>query len=450
MSIAVVILAAGNGARMQSDLPKALHQLGGASLLHHTIRSVQALKPHRMIVVASNQDSEQINQEAKKLDPAIEIVVQEHQNGTAHAVGVTKPALADFKGTVIILYADTPLITSHSLQSMIDCRTGYDIVVLGFEAQDPTGYGRLVMSGGTLDRIVEQKDASSSERAINLCNSGLLACDQKILFDLIDKVGNHNATKEYYLTDIVALAKSTGLSSNAVICSAEETLGINTRKELATAEHIFQSRKRIDVMEKGVTLIAPETVFFSFDTDIERDVTIEPHVVFGLGVTIQSGALIRSYSHLEGANIGSGCVVGPFARIRPDTVLGENTKIGNFVEVKAAQISKDAKINHLSYIGDTAVGEATNIGAGSITCNFDGAMKHRTTIGANAFIGSNTIFIAPVTIGDDAITASGTIVTKDVMPKDLAISRSKMTVRNLGADRLRSVLKSRANAKGKK
>ncbi|MCY4305112.1 MAG: bifunctional UDP-N-acetylglucosamine diphosphorylase/glucosamine-1-phosphate N-acetyltransferase GlmU [Aestuariivita sp.] len=447
MSIAFVILAAGKGTRMQSDLPKALHQLGGASLLHHTIRSGQDLNPNRTIVVASNQDSEQIKQEANKINTAIEVITQEHQYGTAHAVSVTKAALADFKGNVIILYADTPLITSQSLKAMINSRSKYDIIVLGFEAQEPTGYGRLVMSGTTLDHIVEEKEANDPERAITLCNSGLLACDRKVLFDLINKVNNNNATKEYYLTDIVALAKSSGLSSTAVICNPEETLGINTREELATAESMFQSKKRIEVLKKGVTLIAPETVFFSFDTDIKQDVTIEPNVVFGPGVTIQSGAVIRSFSHLEGANIGSGCVVGPFARIRPDTILEEYAKIGNFVEVKAAQISKDAKINHLSYIGDTAVGEATNIGAGSITCNFDSVMKHRTTIGANAFIGSNTIIVAPVTIGDGAITASGTIVTKDVMPKDLVISRSKITVRHSGAERLRDILKLRAKAK---
>ena len=297
------------------------------------------------------------------------------------------------------------------------------MIVLGFEAADPGRYGRLVMDGDSLERIVEFKDATEAERAITLCNSGVVCADAALLFDLIDGVGNDNASGEYYLTDIIGLARARGLSVGAVRCPEAETLGINTRAELAAAEAGFQARKRAEAFEDGVTLVAPDTVHFALDTVIGRDAVVEPNVVFGPGVTIESGARIRAFSHLEGCHVSRGAVVGPFARLRPGAELAENVHIGNFVEIKNAILDEGAKVNHLSYIGDADIGAATNVGAGTITCNYDGVFKHRTTIGAGAFIGSNTMLVAPVRVGNHAMTGSGSVITEDVPDEALALSR---------------------------
>ena len=324
---------------------------------------------------------------------------------------------------------------------MAEARKSHDVVVLGFEPADPARYGRLVMSGDRLDRIVEFKDASDEERAITFCNSGVICAGAATLFDLIEAVGNDNASGEYYLTDIVAIANGKGLSATAIACDEAETLGINSRTDLAAAEAAFQARARAEAMENGVTLPAPETVHFAFDTAIGRDTTIEQNVVFGPGVTVETGAHIRAFSHLEGCHVSRGAVVGPYARLRPGAELAEDTRIGNFVEVKNATIDEGAKVNHLSYIGDAHVGSGSNIGAGTITCNYDGLGKHHTEIGENVFIGSNTMLVAPVTVGNGALTGSGSVITKDVPADALAIARAEQVNKPGMARKLFELLK---------
>ena len=326
---------------------------------------------------------------------------------------------------------------------MIAARQTHDLVILGFEAQDPGRYGRLVMDGDMLQRIVEFKDASEAERQITLCNSGLLACDARLLFDLLAQVGNNNAQGEYYLTDIVELAGSQGHKVTAISCDESETLGINSRADLAAADAVFQASARAALLENGVTLMAPDTVYLAFDTMIGRDTLIEPNVVFGPGVTVESGAKIRAFSHLEGCHVSRGAIVGPYARLRPGAELAEDVHIGNFVEIKNAQVDTGAKINHLSYVGDASVGARTNIGAGTITCNYDGFMKHQTTIGADVFIGSDTMLVAPVTVGDSAMTATGTVVTSNVEPDAIAMARAKQENRLGSARKLRDILRAK-------
>lgn len=424
MSIALVILAAGKGTRMASDLPKVLHKVGGAPLLHHAMLSASALEPERAIVV-TGYGAEAVKASAKDFDPDVITVFQEEQLGTGHAVAQAKAALAGFDGDVIVLYGDTPFITSDTLNTMIDARASFDVVVLGFEAADPGKYGRLIMDGGALNRIVEYKDANDEERGITLCNSGVICANARTLFELVDSLENTNAAGEYYVTDVPALANARGLKSTAVTCDEAETLGINSRAELAAAEITFQTRMRHALIEDGVQMQAPDTVFFSYDTVIGRDAEIEPHVVFAPGVTVESGARIRAFSHLEGAHVSRGATVGPFARLRPGAELAEDVHIGNFVEIKNATIDEGAKVNHLTYVGDAEVGARTNIGAGTITCNYDGVMKHKTTIGRDTFIGSNTMLVAPVTVGDEAMTATATTVTKDVPDGAMAIARTE-------------------------
>ena len=439
MNIAVVILAAGKGDRMESAIPKVMHPLGQAPLLIHALRAGQALNPARTIVVTGH-DAENVAHTARQFHHSVECIRQAEQLGTGHAVAQARNTLSNFDGDVVVLYADTPLICPESLQRMIEARAQHDVVVLGFHSHEPSKYGRLVMAGHSLERIVEYKDANTHEKSITYCNSGLLVCEKDRLFELIEDVENTNAANEYYLTDIIAQARSRGLRCTAVTCAEDEVLGINNREELGKAERLFQSQKRSNAAQKGALLIAPDTVFFSFDTEIEHDAVIEPYVVFGPGVTVQSGATIRSFSHVEGAEIRPGCTVGPYARIRSHTTLNDNVRIGNFVELKNAEIARDAKINHLSYIGDANIGEAANIGAGTITCNYDGVMKHHTIIGKEAFIGSNTMLVAPVEVGDNAMTASNTVVTRNVEPDALAIGRSKLTVHKNGARKLRNRL----------
>jgi bifunctional UDP-N-acetylglucosamine pyrophosphorylase/glucosamine-1-phosphate N-acetyltransferase len=446
MSMALVILAAGQGTRMNSDLPKVLHPIGGAPMLVHAIRSGEVLEPARIVVVTGH-GGEAVARAAVDYQPGAEIVVQEDRLGTAHAVAQAKDALAGFDGDVIVLYGDTPFIRPGTLERMQAARAAHDVVVLGFEAADPGRYGRLVMAGETLERIVEFKDATDEERSITLCNSGVVAAQASVLFDLIDGVGNDNAAGEYYLTDIVGLARERGLSAGAVTCAEAETLGINSRAELAGAERLFQERMRAEALEDGVTLVAPETVFFAFDTVVGRDTVVEPNVVFGPGASVESEAHIRAFSHLEGCHVSRGAVVGPYARLRPGAELAEDVRVGNFVEIKASRVDRGAKINHLTYVGDAEVGEDANIGAGTVTCNYDGVMKHKTRIGARAFIGSSTMLVAPVSVGDDAMTGSGSVITQDVEPGALAIGRARQVTKPGLARKLFELLKAQKQKK---
>ncbi|MDF1620113.1 bifunctional UDP-N-acetylglucosamine diphosphorylase/glucosamine-1-phosphate N-acetyltransferase GlmU [Pseudothioclava nitratireducens] len=426
MAIALIVLAAGQGTRMNSDLPKVLHEVGAAPLVGHALAAGRALDPERVIVVAGH-GAEQVTKAVAGLDPDAQTVLQEEQLGTGHAVAQALPALDGFEGRVIVLYGDTPFIRPETLEALAEARA--DVTVLGFEAEDPGRYGRLIADGSALERIVEFKDARDKERAISLCNSGVIACDAALLAELVAGLGNDNAAGEYYLTDIVAAARAKGLSAEVVTCDEAETLGINTRAELARAEALFQSRMRAEAMENGVTMVDPETVYFALDTYIGRDVVIGPNVVFGPGVTIESGARIEAFCHLTGCHISRGGTIGPFARLRPGAELAEDVHIGNFVEVKNAILGEGVKVGHLTYLGDAEIGEGTNIGAGTVTCNYDGVMKHRTVIGANAFIGSDTMLVAPVTIGDNALTGSGSVITEDVPSGAVAIERTKQVVK---------------------
>ncbi|WP_170585824.1 bifunctional UDP-N-acetylglucosamine diphosphorylase/glucosamine-1-phosphate N-acetyltransferase GlmU [Ruegeria arenilitoris] len=442
MSTALVILAAGKGTRMNSDIPKVLHPIAQVPMLVHAMRAGSVLAPERTVIVTGH-GAEAVAKVAQAEDEDARIVVQDQQLGTAHAVAQARAALEGFTGDVVVLYGDTPFLQPDTLERMIAARADNDLVILGFEAVDPARYGRLVMKGDALERIVEFKDASDEERAITFCNSGLLACDASTLFDLIDAVGNDNASGEYYLTDVVEIARDRGLKVTAVSCNEAQTLGVNSRADLAAADAVFQARARAELLDLGVTLMAPETVFLAADTVIGRDTVIEPNVVFGPGVTVESGATIRAFSHLEGCHVSRGAVVGPYARLRPGAELAENTRIGNFVEIKNAEIAEGAKVNHLSYIGDASVGAGTNIGAGTITCNYDGVMKHRTVIGENVFVGSNTMLVAPVTVGSGAMTATGTIVTRDVEPDALAVGRAKQENKPGYARKLFEMLKAK-------
>ncbi len=443
MTTALVILAAGKGTRMNSDIPKVLHPIAQTPMLVHAMRAGAALSPERTVIVTGH-GSDAVAKAARAEDETAIVVKQDEQLGTAHAVDQAREALAGFEGDVVVLFGDTPFIEPSTLQRMIDARQSHDLVMLGFDiAEVQPRYGRLIMDGDQLVQIVEYKDATEEQRAIRFTNSGLLACDAKLLFDLIDQVSNENASGEYYLTEIVGIANARGLSATAIKCDEAETLGVDSRADLAAADAEYQARARAELLALGVTLMAPETVYLSADTVIGRDTVIEPNVVFGPGVTVESGATIRAFSHLEGCHVSCGAVVGPYARLRPGAELAENAKIGNFVEIKNAEIAEGAKVNHLSYIGDASVGAATNIGAGTITCNYDGVMKHRTTIGENVFIGSNTMLVAPVTLGDGAMTATGTVVTKDVEPEALAVARSKQENKSGYARKLFEMLKAK-------
>ncbi|WP_299736203.1 bifunctional UDP-N-acetylglucosamine diphosphorylase/glucosamine-1-phosphate N-acetyltransferase GlmU [uncultured Roseobacter sp.] len=442
MKTALVILAAGKGTRMNSDLPKVLHQLAGAPLFVHAMQAGASLAPEHTVVVAGH-GADMVRKAALAYDETAQVVAQTEQLGTAHAAAQARDALAGFEGTAIVLFGDTPFVRHETLDAMMEAQASHDVVILGFEAADPGRYGRLVMAGDTLERIVEFKDADAAERAITLCNSGVVACKAPLLFDLIDAVDNNNASEEYYLTDIVGLARARGLSATVVTCDEAETLGINTRAELAGAEAAFQARARADAFENGVTLPAPETVHFAFDTVIGRDTLVEPNVVFGPGVTVESGVTVRAFSHLEGCHIARGAIVGPYARLRPGAELSEDARVGNFVEIKNARIGTGTKVNHLSYIGDATLGRGTNIGAGTITCNYDGVMKHHTDIGENVFIGSNTMLVAPVHVGDGAMTGSGSVITSDVDADALAIARAPQVEKPGMAAKLFQILKAK-------
>lgn len=424
MSTALIILGAGMGTRMNSELPKVLHPIGGAPMLVHAMRAGEALTPEKTVIVAGH-GAEAVRKAALAYDPEAQTVLQTEQLGTAHAVAQARSALDDFDGDAIVLYGDTPFIRAETLEAMAEARNAHDVVVLGFEAADPGRYGRLITQGDALERIVEFKDATDEERAVTLCNSGVVAAKSSVLFDLVAAVGNDNAAGEYYLTDIIGIARSRGLSATVVRCAEAETLGVNSRAELIAAEADFQARARAAAIEDGVTLLAPQTVFFAYDTYLGRDAIIEQNVVFGPHVTVESGARIRAFSHLEGCHVSQGATVGPYARLRPGAELQENVHVGNFVEIKNAIVAEGAKVNHLTYIGDADIGARTNIGAGTITCNYDGVFKHRTVIGEDAFIGSNTMLVAPVTVGHQAMTASGSVITRDVPDGALGVARAR-------------------------
>ena len=428
MSVSLIVLAAGMGTRMNSEVPKVLHQIGAAPLLHHAMAAGMALDPAQIVVVTGHGAAD-VAKAALAFETSAQTVVQQPQLGTAHAVAQAAPLLADQSGDVIVLYGDTPFIRVETLERMIEARQRHAVVVLGFTAQDPGRYGRLIAEGEDLRRIVEFKEASDEELAISLCNSGVICASVKDMFALVAAVGNDNATQEFYLTDIVEIARTQGLSAGVVRCDEAETLGINTRAQLAQAEAAFQTRMRAEAMEAGVTLTAPETVFFALDTFIGRDTVIGPNVIFGPRVTIESGAEIKGFCHLEGCHISRGASVGPFARLRPGAELAEDVHVGNFVEIKNAILDEGVKVGHLTYLGDAHVGEFTNIGAGTVTCNYDGVMKHRTVIGKNVFIGSDTMLVAPVTVGDGALTGSGSVITQDVPADAIAIGRAKQVNR---------------------
>ncbi|MGJ8616665.1 MAG: bifunctional UDP-N-acetylglucosamine diphosphorylase/glucosamine-1-phosphate N-acetyltransferase GlmU [Sulfitobacter sp.] len=442
MNTALIILAAGKGTRMNSDLPKVLHPIAGSPLLEHAMASGAVLEPKHTVVVAGH-GLEQVRAAALDFDENAVVVEQTEQLGTAHAAAQAKDALAGFDGAALVLFGDTPFMQEETLTKMVAALETHDVVVLGFEPVDTKRYGRLVMNGSALERIVEHKDATEAERRITLCNGGVTACRAPLLFDLISKIGDSNASGEYYLTDIVELACKQGLTATAVTCEESETLGVNSRSDLAAADALFQTRARAALMDDGVTLMAPDTIYLARDTIIGRDTVIEPNVVFGPGVTVESGATIRAFSHLEGCHVSSGGIIGPYARLRPGAELAEDVRVGNFVEIKNARIAEGAKVNHLSYIGDATVGAKTNIGAGTITCNYDGVMKHHTHIGERVFIGSNTMLIAPVSIGNDAMTGSGSVITSDVEPGALALSRAPQVEKPGMARKLFEMLKAK-------
>jgi bifunctional UDP-N-acetylglucosamine pyrophosphorylase/glucosamine-1-phosphate N-acetyltransferase len=441
MPVSLIILAAGQGTRMNSDLPKVLHKVGAAPLLHHAMQAGRTLEPEVTIVVTGH-GAEAVAKAARAFDDEAQTVLQEEQKGTAHAVLQAAPLLQGVPGDALVLYGDTPFIRAETLAAMMEARRRHAVVVLGFHAADPGRYGRLIAKGEDLERIVEWKDASPEERAVTLCNSGVLCADAATLMRLCGAVGNANAAGEYYLPDVVALARAEGLSAGVILCDEAETLGVNTRTELAGAEAAFQARARAEALANGVTLTAPETVFFALDTVVGRDAIIGPNVIFGPGVTMESGAEVKGFCHLEGCHISRGALVGPFARLRPGAELAEDVHVGNFVEIKNAILDEGVKVGHLTYLGDAHVGEHTNIGAGTVTCNYDGVMKHRTVIGKRAFIGSDTMLVAPVTVGDGALTGSGSVITEDVPAEAVAIGRAKQVNKPGLATKLFEKLKS--------
>jgi bifunctional UDP-N-acetylglucosamine pyrophosphorylase / glucosamine-1-phosphate N-acetyltransferase len=423
---AVVILAAGQGTRMRSDAHKVLHPIASRPLLLHLLDRVDALgADKRVVIVGKGRD--QVEQTLDGRD--VQIAHQAEQLGTAHAVQQAKATLAGYDGPVLILYGDTPFVETATLRRMLDRLDGDGgpgVVVLASSPADPLKYGRIILGeGDRIAKMVEFKDATEEERAVRLCNSGMMAVRAKDLFRWLDQVGNDNAAAEYYLPDIVNLAAAEGREAVVIEGDPYEAAGVNSRAELAHLELEWQRRRREQVLDEGATLIDPESVWFAYDTKLGRDVTVEPHVVFGPGVKIADGATIHAFSHIEGATIGAKASIGPFARIRPGTRLGDKTKVGNFVELKKAVIGEGAKVNHLSYVGDASVGPKANIGAGTITCNYDGFGKYQTSIGEGAFIGSNTALVAPVTIGDGAIVGAGSVITRDVEPDSLAIERNE-------------------------
>lgn len=428
-SLLVVVLAAGEGTRMKSRLAKVLHKVAGRTMLHHVLAATRAAGATRTAVVVG-PGREDVAAEATRIVPDAQVFVQTERLGTAHAVLAARAALEQGADDVLVLYADTPLVRPETLARLrAPLAEGAAVAALGFEPEDPTGYGRLVTSGDELVAIREEKDATAAEKAIRFCNAGLMALSGKDALSILDRIGNANSKGEYYLTDAVEIARADGRSAVAAKADVDEVAGVNSRIQLAEAEAILQKRLRLSAMAEGVTLIAPETVFFSADTVLGRDVIVEPNVVFGPGVTVGDDVVIHAFCHLEGAQLAPGVSIGPYARLRPGTRLDEGVRIGNFVETKAAHIESGAKVNHLSYVGDAHVGAGANLGAGTITCNYDGFFKYRTEIGAGAFIGVNSALVAPVTIGAGAYVGTGAVITSDVPEDALAIARSRQVVK---------------------
>jgi bifunctional UDP-N-acetylglucosamine pyrophosphorylase/glucosamine-1-phosphate N-acetyltransferase len=438
-SCLAIVLAAGEGTRMRSARPKVLHAIAGRSLLAHVLTAVaEADIGSVAVVIGPGQES--VAAEAKRVLPEAICFIQHERKGTAHAVLAAKSAIGREPDDIIVVYGDTPLIRPATLSRLrAPLATGAGVAVLAFRPPDPTGYGRLITAGGKLIGIREEADASKAERQIDLCNGGMMVLAGKSALAILERIGNQNRKGEFYLTEAVEIARSMKLSAVAVEVEEDDVRGINTKKELAEAEAAAQQRLRKAALDAGVTLVAPETVFLSADTKFGKDVVVEPYVVFGEKVSVADGAVIRSFSHLVGAEVGKNASVGPFARLRPGTKLGEGVHIGNFVEVKEATVEAGAKANHLSYIGDAFVGAEANIGAGTITCNYDGSAKHRTEIGKNAFIGSNSALVAPVEIGAGAYVGSGSVITANVPPDSLALARGRQIVKEGWATRLRAL-----------
>ena len=432
-----IVLAAGEGTRMRASLPKALHRIGGRTLLAHVLTSAkQAGGGDIAVVVGPNHDA--VAKEAQAFAPKAKMFVQKERRGTAHAALAARKAIARRADDILVMFTDTPLVRSETFTKLrAALGNGAAVAVLGFRPASPSGYGRLLTRGDELLAIREDRDASNEERKISLCNGGLMAFAGDKALTILDRIGNANAKGEYYLSDAVAIARDMGLKAVAIETGEDDMRGINTKAQLAETEAVLQKRLRAVALDAGVTMTAPDTVFLSADTKFGKDVTIEPNVVFGPGVTVADGATIRAFSHLEGAHVGKGARVGPFARLRPGADLGADVHIGNFVEMKEAKIEAGAKANHLAYIGDARVGAGANIGAGTITCNYDGAAKHRTDIGKGAFIGSNSSLVAPVKIGDGAYVGSGSVVTKNVPADALTLERAEQTIKLGWAKRLR-------------
>lgn len=448
---AAVILAAGKGTRMKSALPKVMHAVGGRPMMDWSVALARETGCARIVaVVHPSQDV--LIAHLKAVHPDVAIAFQDPPQGTGHAVRCAEAALEGFAGELAVLYGDSPLVPAGVIEALFDgVSGGAALGVLGFEAAEPGLYGRLITNAaGDLEAIVEAREATPEQLKVRICNSGVMAGRAKDMFRLLQKITNANAKGEYYLTDLVGLARAEGGRGALVTASEDDLIGCDSKADLAEAEGIFQARRRVALMEAGVTLVAPETVFVSFDTAIEADVVVEPNVVFGPGVTVAAGARIKAFSHLEGARVGAGCEVGPFARLRPGTVLGANVRVGNFVETKNTAMGEGAKANHLAYLGDGAIGAGANIGAGTIFCNYDGYLKHQTDVGEGAFIGSNSALVAPVRIGDGAYVGSGSIITKDVPADALAVARAQQMTREGWAKTFRTKKAAEKAAKGKK
>ncbi len=446
----VLVLAAGLGTRMKSSRPKALHRAAGRTLIGHVLTAVSEIDRGQVVVVTGPGEDE-VAEEARRFAPDAVTITQAERKGTGHAAIVAQPLLESASGKVLVVFADCPNVRGETLRALLQEVTAKTpLAVLGFKAANPHGYGRFIQDKkGRLIDIREELDASSRERKLNICNSGIMAGEAALFRDLLPKLGNDNAKGEYYLTDLVTLAVMAKKRVAHALCPEQEVAGINTRAQLAETEARMQKSLRAAAMENGATLIAPETVFLSTDTRIGKDVVIEPHVVFGPGVSIGEGTTIRSFCHIEGANIAAGAMVGPFARLRPGADIAAGAHLGNFVEIKNAKVEAGAKINHLAYVGDARVGARANVGAGTITCNYDGISKHFTDIGAGAFIGSNTALVAPVKIGDGAYVGSGSVVDRDIEGDALALERAPLVVKPGWAKRFRSVREARKAAKGK-
>jgi bifunctional UDP-N-acetylglucosamine pyrophosphorylase/glucosamine-1-phosphate N-acetyltransferase len=433
-----IVLAAGEGTRMRSSRPKVLHTIGRRPLIWHVLDAVSHLVGRCSVVIGPMQEN--VAASIRSHTPNAEIFIQNERHGTAHAVLAARDAIAHGSDDVVIVFADTPLIRAETLQRLrAALAEGAAVAVLGFRAADPTGYGRMIVERGELVAIKEEKDASAAERANEFCNGGVMALAGNSALAILDQIDDRNAKHEFYLTDAVRIARAKGLKTVALETREDEVRGVNTQGQLAQAEANLQQRLRDAALEAGVTMVAPHTVHLAVDTKLGRDVVIEPYVVFGEGVTVEDGALIRSFSHIEAAHIGRGASVGPFARLRPGAKLGEKVRIGNFVEVKESTIGAGTAINHLTYIGDSRIGEGANIGAGTITCNYDGAEKHRTEIGDGVFVGSNSSLVAPLKIGARAYVGSGSVITRDVPEDALAIGRVRQSVKEGWATRLREM-----------